>query len=123
MSGFVVSCVASLWTFSFLFKRSVALGKRMIAFLVAWAVFYFMWSAGIVFASEVVILRLMRVRDDAFLLFAGSSGTQFDVWNWDAHFFFLLATLPNFFIAAVLSLGIHIVRSHLCQNKISGNGI
>ena len=111
--GFVVSCVASLGVFSFLLKQGAGFGKRIIAFFAGWAAFYLLWSASVVFASHAVHQRLMRITDDAFILFNGSSGQQFEVWNWDAHIHFLLAALPIFIVAAVLSAGIHVASRRI----------
>jgi len=118
-SGLAACCLASLLTFSFLLKRGVTFGKRMIAFSAGWAVFYMLWRASIVLASYTVHQRLIRVTDDVFVLFSGSSGQQFEVWNWDAHVHFLLAALPVFIVAAAISLGIHIGGRYISVNKIA----
>jgi len=111
--GFVLASVASLWIFSRLLRRGTTIAHRTFAFLAAWGVFYLMWSAGIVFASSVTHARLKRVYDDVFILFSGSSGQQFEVWNWDAHVNFLMAALPIFLVAAVISFVIHVMTRHI----------
>jgi hypothetical protein len=111
--GFLLSSATSLWIYSRLLRRGITIVHRAFAFFTAWAVFYLMWSAGIVLAAHVTYVRLMRISDDVFILFSGSSGQQFEVWNWDAHAHFLMAALPIFMIAAVISFVIHVVSRHI----------
>src|SRR5437016_1710795 len=105
MFGGIASLVALLFAFlhfrrarsarlSRLLRRGTTFIKCAIAFSVAWLAFYVMWSWSIIFAARIIFARMIRITDEAFLMFAGSSGQQFDTWDRDSNMYFLTATLP-----------------------------
>jgi hypothetical protein len=112
-TGFVISSAASLGIFFRLLKRGITIVHRTFAFFVAWILFYFTWSGSIVLSSHITHQRLMRVTDEVFVLFTNSSGQQFEAWNRDAQFDFLMAALPLFVISALLCFAIHVMTRHI----------
>jgi len=110
--GFGFAALASLLVLFTLLRRGEAWWHRLVAFVGAWACFYFLWSWGTVLASQVRYDRMLRLHEELFVLFGATSGMQFEEWDRDTHYFFLLATVPLCFVAAICSIGIHLWNRH-----------
>lgn len=83
-------------------RRRTSLPTRLFSMLLAGAVFYLLWSGGIVGMTRFAA-------NGSPTLFYGTSGVQFWKYDQSAHAFFLLAFLPLF--------GVNLIASALLMKR------